>query len=71
MQFFSRVCFSFYWLFDNISILSKVRLFNFDFKKYYQIANSFWFFSLFFMNFSLIYQLYFEKKEDIKSQQMS
>lgn len=41
-----QVFFFFYWFFDNISIVYKIKLFKGDFKKYNKVASIFWLLSL-------------------------
>ena len=48
LNILSRLGFFFYWIFDNISILSKVKLFNKDSDKYNKLGSVFWFSGLLF-----------------------
>lgn len=42
----AQVCFFFYWFFDNISILCKIKLLKGDFAKHNVLASIFWLLSL-------------------------
>ncbi len=60
LKLFSRACYFFYWAFDNASILSKIKLFRFNYQKPYRIGYHFWFAALAFMNVCLMAELYFD-----------
>lgn len=42
----AQVCFFFYWFFDNISIVYKIKLFKGDYRKHNLVASIFWLLSL-------------------------
>lgn len=44
-----QICFFFYWFFDNISIIYKIKLFKGNFSKLNKIASIFWLLSLIIM----------------------
>jgi len=43
LEISSKLAFLFYWLFDNISLLSKLKILNFDFKLHNKYASLAWF----------------------------
>lgn len=54
LKLLARACYFFYWAFDNVSILSKIKLFRMDYQKPYRIGYHFWFAALVFMNIGLM-----------------
>jgi hypothetical protein len=61
LQLLSRACYFFYWAFDNVSILAKIKLFRLDYEKLYKIGYGFWFSALAFNNIGLMIELFFGK----------
>lgn len=59
LQLLSRASYFFYWAFDNVSILAKIKLFRMNYEKFYRIGYSFWFAGLVFMNIGLLISLFF------------
>jgi hypothetical protein len=54
LKLLAQACYFFYWAFDNVSILSKIKLFRMDYQKPYRIGYHFWFAALVFMNIGLM-----------------
>lgn len=62
----SKLAFLFYWLFDNSSLLSKLKILNFDFKLHNKYASLAWFIGSFFGLIKSIYDLVETLKEKEK-----
>ena len=61
-----QICFFFYWFFDNISIIYKIKLFKGNFSKLNKIASIFWLLSLIIMIPVCLIQSKLEKKKKTK-----